>query len=139
MGNPRAEARGVPGTAGDAVTTRRCGASPGLRARTPRAGWEQQCQKECREVGKQSGRLHITRHADGTKSNCDWQSCECRKSPSAFLHGALPDMDEGSLSKPRRKAGPAIRRVFHLYWRLSRGMTLGVRGLVFDGDGRVFL
>jgi 8-oxo-dGTP pyrophosphatase MutT (NUDIX family) len=48
-------------------------------------------------------------------------------------------MDEGSLRKLRRKAGPAIRRAFHLYWRLSRGMTLGVRGLVFEGDGRVFL
>src|ERR1700761_6564351 len=34
---------------------------------------------------------------------------------------------------------PAIRRFLHAYWQLSRGLTLGVRGLVFDGEGRVFL
>ena len=27
----------------------------------------------------------------------------------------------------------------HLYWRMSRGLTLGVRGLVIDGQDRVFL
>src|SRR6266852_1403206 len=32
-----------------------------------------------------------------------------------------------------------VRRVVHLYWRMARGMTLGVQGLVIDGDGRVFL
>jgi ADP-ribose pyrophosphatase YjhB (NUDIX family) len=34
---------------------------------------------------------------------------------------------------------PALRRVFHLYWRFARGMTLGVRAVVLDGDNRVFL
>jgi 8-oxo-dGTP pyrophosphatase MutT (NUDIX family) len=34
---------------------------------------------------------------------------------------------------------PAIRRCFHLYWRMSRGLTLGVRGLVRDEAGRIFL
>ena len=34
---------------------------------------------------------------------------------------------------------PAIRRVFHFYWRFARGMTFGVRALVFDAEGRVFL
>jgi 8-oxo-dGTP pyrophosphatase MutT (NUDIX family) len=29
--------------------------------------------------------------------------------------------------------------LFHLYWRLARGMTLGVRGVVLDRDNRVFL
>jgi 8-oxo-dGTP pyrophosphatase MutT (NUDIX family) len=32
-----------------------------------------------------------------------------------------------------------MRRVFHAYWRFSRGLTLGVRGLILDGEGRVFL
>ena len=39
----------------------------------------------------------------------------------------------------RRKFEPALHGVLHLYWRLARGMTLGVRGLVLDGDGRIFL
>jgi 8-oxo-dGTP pyrophosphatase MutT (NUDIX family) len=33
----------------------------------------------------------------------------------------------------------AIRRFLHAYWRLWRGLTLGVRGIVVDGQGRVFL
>jgi ADP-ribose pyrophosphatase YjhB (NUDIX family) len=44
-----------------------------------------------------------------------------------------------TLSGLRRIAEPVIRRVLHLYWRFARGMTLGVRGLVRDGEGRVFL
>jgi 8-oxo-dGTP pyrophosphatase MutT (NUDIX family) len=39
----------------------------------------------------------------------------------------------------RRALEPAIRQIFHLYWRFSRGLTLGVRGLVIDANGRVFL
>ncbi len=39
----------------------------------------------------------------------------------------------------RRPFEPAIRRFLHLYWRFARGLTLGVRGLVFDAQGRVFL
>ncbi len=39
----------------------------------------------------------------------------------------------------RRPFEPVIRRVLHGYWRFSRGLTLGVRALVFDGEGRVFL
>jgi 8-oxo-dGTP pyrophosphatase MutT (NUDIX family) len=31
------------------------------------------------------------------------------------------------------------RRAFHLYFRLVRPMTLGVRGMAIDGEGRVFL
>ncbi len=34
---------------------------------------------------------------------------------------------------------PALRRIFHLYWRFARGMTLGVRAVVLDGEDRVFL
>jgi 8-oxo-dGTP pyrophosphatase MutT (NUDIX family) len=39
----------------------------------------------------------------------------------------------------RSAVEPAIRRCFHLYWRMSRGLTLGVRGLVRDEAGRIFL
>lgn len=39
----------------------------------------------------------------------------------------------------RRPFEPALRRMLHFYWRYSRGLTLGVRGLVFDAQGRVFL
>lgn len=34
---------------------------------------------------------------------------------------------------------PVLRRVLHVYWRFSRGLTLGVRALVVDKDRRVFL
>jgi 8-oxo-dGTP pyrophosphatase MutT (NUDIX family) len=43
------------------------------------------------------------------------------------------------LDQVRQLLEPMIRRVMHLYWRVSRGLTLGVRGLVIDRDGRVFL
>ena len=39
----------------------------------------------------------------------------------------------------RRQFEPLLRRVFHLYWRFARGMTLGVRGVVLDADNRIFL
>jgi ADP-ribose pyrophosphatase YjhB (NUDIX family) len=44
-----------------------------------------------------------------------------------------------NLQNVRRKFEPALRRAFHLYWRFARGMTLGVRGVVLDGETRVFL
>lgn len=34
---------------------------------------------------------------------------------------------------------PYIRGVLHVYWRFARGMTLGVRAIVIDGENRVFL
>jgi 8-oxo-dGTP pyrophosphatase MutT (NUDIX family) len=43
------------------------------------------------------------------------------------------------LESLRRACEPAIRRVLHTYWRFARGMTLGVRALVVDEAGRVFL
>lgn len=39
----------------------------------------------------------------------------------------------------RRPFEPAIRRVLHTYWRFARGLTLGVRGVLRDAQGRVFL
>src|ERR1700704_933336 len=39
----------------------------------------------------------------------------------------------------RRACEPAIRRMLHVYWRFARGMTLGVRALVVDQTGRIFL
>ena len=44
-----------------------------------------------------------------------------------------------NLSALRKWLEPLLRRIFHLYWRLVRGMTLGVRGVVLDGEGKVFL
>jgi 8-oxo-dGTP pyrophosphatase MutT (NUDIX family) len=32
-----------------------------------------------------------------------------------------------------------MRRALHTYWRFARGLTLGVRGIVIDGSGRIFL
>ena len=39
----------------------------------------------------------------------------------------------------RRALEPAIRRVLHFYWRFARGLTIGVRAVVVDDSGRVFL
>ena len=39
----------------------------------------------------------------------------------------------------RRALEPVIRRLMHAYWRFSRGLTVGVRALVIDGHGRIFL
>ena len=44
-----------------------------------------------------------------------------------------------NLQDLRSALEPALRRAFHLYWRFARGMTLGVRAVVLDGEGRVFL
>jgi ADP-ribose pyrophosphatase YjhB (NUDIX family) len=39
----------------------------------------------------------------------------------------------------RRRLEPVTRRVLHVYWRFSRGVTLGVRAVVIDHSGKVFL
>ena len=44
-----------------------------------------------------------------------------------------------TLQALRKSLEPLLRRLFHFYWRFARGMTLGVRGVVVDGDNRVFL
>jgi 8-oxo-dGTP pyrophosphatase MutT (NUDIX family) len=54
----------------------------------------------------------------------------------SLMQGSL--MGDG-LNSVRRKFEPLLRRVFHAYFLLVRGMTLGVRALVLDADNRVFL
>jgi ADP-ribose pyrophosphatase YjhB (NUDIX family) len=44
-----------------------------------------------------------------------------------------------NLQDLRKSFEPLLRRALHLYWRFARGMTLGVRAVVLDGDNRVFL
>src|SRR5262249_5955864 len=48
-------------------------------------------------------------------------------------------MKRHNLDATRRALEPALRRVLHTYWRFARAMTLGVRALVLDEEGRVFL
>lgn len=43
------------------------------------------------------------------------------------------------LQRLRTSFEPALRRLFHTYWRFARGMTLGVRAVVLDDNDRVFL
>src|SRR5215470_3783101 len=38
-----------------------------------------------------------------------------------------------------RAAEPMLRRLLHFHWRFSRGLTLGVRAVVIDAGGKVFL
>jgi len=44
-----------------------------------------------------------------------------------------------TMDELRRALEPVIRRLMHFYWRFSRGLTLGVRAVVIDGQGRIFL
>jgi ADP-ribose pyrophosphatase YjhB (NUDIX family) len=53
-----------------------------------------------------------------------------------WISGIRPAMNLNGL---RRRFEPALRRIFHLYWRFARGMTLGVRAVVLDGENWVFL
>lgn len=39
----------------------------------------------------------------------------------------------------RRTFEPALRRILHFYWRFSRGLTMGVRAVTIDREGRIFL
>lgn len=44
-----------------------------------------------------------------------------------------------TMQRVRIRLEPALRQLFHFYWRFARGMTLGVRAVVLDGENRVFL
>lgn len=48
-------------------------------------------------------------------------------------------MDPSMLSYFRRFAEPVVRRGMVPYWRLTRGLTLGVRAVVLNAAGEVFL
>lgn len=43
------------------------------------------------------------------------------------------------MSPVRRALEPLVRPLLRVWWRVSRGMTLGVRGIVTDAEGRVLL
>ncbi len=43
------------------------------------------------------------------------------------------------MQRLRRMLDPVIRLLIHRYWRFSRRTTLGVRAMVIDGSGCVFL
>lgn len=52
----------------------------------------------------------------------------------------IPELNlTNNASNFRLKFEPVLRRVFHFYSRFARGMTLGVRAVVLDGENRVFL
>src|SRR3984957_1092989 len=44
-----------------------------------------------------------------------------------------------TMQRLRIRLEPVLRQLFHFYWRFARGMTLGVRAVVLDGESRVFL
>src|SRR5258708_16926916 len=58
---------------------------------------------------------------------------------SLATEGGETGMRRASLETTRRALEPALRRVLHAYWRFARAMTLGVRALVIDGEGRGLL
>lgn len=45
----------------------------------------------------------------------------------------------GGMGSFRIRFEPAITAAFRQYWRMSRGLTLGVRGVATDAEGRVLL
>jgi ADP-ribose pyrophosphatase YjhB (NUDIX family) len=63
---------------------------------------------------------------------------QCIGKPAAPAQGSN-GTSAMSLQSIRRSFEPVLRRIFHLYWRFARGMTLGVRAVVLDGDQCVFL
>jgi ADP-ribose pyrophosphatase YjhB (NUDIX family) len=56
-----------------------------------------------------------------------------------FRGARIKDFFVTASQRIRTRFEPALRRLFHLYWRFARGMTLGVRAVVLDDENRVFL
>lgn len=55
--------------------------------------------------------------------------------PRAFQRRGSSMLNDRS----RRLLERFIQRGMHMWWRVARGLTLGVRALVLDAEGRVFL
>jgi 8-oxo-dGTP pyrophosphatase MutT (NUDIX family) len=71
------------------------------------------------------------------KARLYWQAARIS---ARIKHGiCLSELSMTVLQDVRKRLEPLLRRLFHFYWRIARGMTLGVRGLVLDGDNKVFL
>ncbi|WP_307719461.1 MULTISPECIES: NUDIX domain-containing protein [Rhodoplanes] len=77
--------------------------------------------------------------ASDSNQKGDVQAMADPKSESDAAAPASRSSAPGRLARLRRAGEPVLRRVLHLWWRLSRGLTLGVRALVIDPEGRVFL
>ena len=73
------------------------------------------------QAGPIRARIKSQVHKQGCKDGCKFE----------VLVTALQDI--------RKRFEPLLRRFFHLYWRIARGMTLGVRAVVLDGGNKVFL
>jgi 8-oxo-dGTP pyrophosphatase MutT (NUDIX family) len=71
-----------------------------------------------------------------------WQAGRCNARIKRDAEGSEISVAmtlQGSLQGLRKLSEPTLRRAFHLYWRVARGMTLGVRAVVLDREDRVFL
>lgn len=55
------------------------------------------------------------------------------------MTGDAPAVKRGGLWPVPQLFSRLLSRLLHLWWRFSRGMTLGVRGLVIAADGRILL
>jgi len=44
-----------------------------------------------------------------------------------------------NLDKLRRACEPLLRQAMHFFWQFRRGLTVGVRAVVVDSEGKVFL
>jgi|SRR5580698_1976131 8-oxo-dGTP pyrophosphatase MutT (NUDIX family) len=84
--------------------------------------------------------LHDHPGEDLKKKSCKLLASRPReRKDQTRIRAEIGILQRMNLQAWRRRFEPALRRMFHLYWRFARGMTLGVRGVVLDADNRVFL